>query len=188
MVILVLYQAREGVEFGDEAAEHAEFMHQVEDWINGADFRQDGPEGDGGVGRGCDGRREMRQRFANKFAQMQVEGAVELLAVAEDTDETDGVGAEDLGRFGGEFAAPHDEAVEAFGPGEAGNAEGLADGTGGVVRPASDAEGEAAFDEFGNAENRLRRPVIVLHESLEAEEHIRLRVAEIFGDTRLSIE
>jgi hypothetical protein len=44
VIVFVLHQAGEAVEFGDEAAEHAELVHLLESGMHGADFGEDGAE------------------------------------------------------------------------------------------------------------------------------------------------
>ena len=187
VVILVLDKAGEGVEGGDEPPEDAEFVHEGEGGVVRADLGEDGAEAYGGVGRSGDRGREQGQGVADEFAQLQVEAAIELLAVAEDADEAHRILGK-RGRFlGRQFPAAHDEAVEALAAGEARDAERVADGAGGG-RAAADGEGEPALDELRHAEDRLRGAVVIGHEPLDAQEEIGLGVSEVFRDAGLVVE
>ena len=190
VVILVLHQAGEAVEFGDVAAEHAEFVHLGEGGVNGADFGEDGAEADAGVGRARDLGGQAREGGADELREVEIQRGIELLAVAEHPQEAHRVVDEGVGGFGGEFAAAEDEAVEALGAGEARGAQAFAEGIAALAvgAAAADAEGEAVLDEFRDAENGLRGAVVVLHEMLHPGEHFDFGVAEVLRDAGLQIQ
>ncbi len=152
-------------------------MHEGERGRHGAGGAHDGTEADVGVGRVDDFLGEPGEVFADEFLEGEFEGGLELLAVAEDADEADGVGAEDVGVFGAELAVAQEKAVDAFGAELAGEAEGFAEGQARAFL--LDAEGEAALDEVGYAVDGLCGVVVVTHELLDAGEQVAAVVAEV---------
>jgi hypothetical protein len=167
---------------------HAGFVHARERGGDGAGLREDGAKGRAGVGRVGDFAGEAREGVADELREVEIRRGAELLAVAKHAEEAHGIVEEDVGCFGGEFTAAHDETVDAFRALEAAGEQAFAEGQAGGRRVAPDAEGEAFLDEPRHAEDRLRGAVVVLHEVLDAREHLGLAVTEPLGDLGLEIE
>ena len=190
MVILVLDQAGEAVEFRDETAQHTQLVHLGEGGMDRAHFGEDGTETDAGVGRTRDLGRQAGELGADELREMKIERGVELLAVAKHPEEAHGIRAEDIGILRGEFPSAEDETIEAFGTGETRRAEPFAKRPAALAvgTAAADAQREPILDELRHAEHRLRRAVIILHEVLHPGQHFDLGVTEVLRDARLEIE
>ena len=187
VVILVLHQAGQRGELRHELPQHAQLMHQGQRGVNLAGLLEHGAEAQVGIEGGDDLFCDQLQRAADERGEIDVRRAAELLAVAEDADEADGVLLEDVRVLGGEFAATQEEAVEALGAvGAAGEEEVLERAN--DARAGGDGEREALLDDLGDAVNGLRVAVVVLHERLDALEQDLLRVAEVGGEAGLRLE
>lgn len=187
VVVLVLHEADERREFRHEASEHAEFVHERQGRMDLAGLLHDGLEAEVGVGGFDHLPGDELHGAADQRGEVEVRSDFELLAVAEHADQAHRVLLEDVAVFVGQFASADQEAVDAFGAlGAPGEHEVLERAD--QPRRGGDAEREAFFDRFRNAEDGLRVPVVILHERLDALEQVLLRVAEVGGEPRLGVE
>lgn len=111
MVVLVLDEAGEGVEFGDEFAQNTQFVHLGEGGVDLTDLLQDGKETADGAGVAQEFGGNKVQAVADKEGKLKIERGVELLGQAKDAQEAGGVCLEDLGVFLGEGVAGENKAL-----------------------------------------------------------------------------
>ena len=163
-------------------------MHAVQHRVDGAGLGKDGAETHAGVLALGDGGCQQSEGGSDEFGEVEVGRGLERLAMPEDADEAHRIIAEDRSLLRRQLAAAEDEAVDAFRALQARGEEAVAERAFVAVTRAADGEREPVLDQLGDAEDRLRRPVVILHESLHAGQQVRGTVAQRLGDPRLLVE
>jgi len=106
----------------------------------------------------------------------------------EDADEARRILLEHGFGLRGKLLPANDKAVHSLGPAKAGYLEGLPDRYLGPGRLPANGKGEPALNVLRRLVDGLGRPVIILHEALDAVEQRGLGVPQAQGHTRLGVQ